>query len=106
MYNYNYNPYANMQGQTQPLTNKIYVTSGEEALSRFANFNSITVYFSQDESTIFEVYTDMQGKKSIKARKLVDLEPAKPKDENYVTRIEFDEFKASLKKDVKDNGIE
>ena len=100
-----YNPYGNMQGQAQPMTNKIYVTSGQEALSRFANFNSVTVYFSQDESTIFEVYTDMQGNKSIKARKLVDLEPAKPKKGTYITRAEFDEFKASLtpKKEIEED---
>lgn len=83
-----------------PITNKIYVTSAEDALNRFASPNTITVYFLQDESTIFEVATDAQGRKNIKVRKLVDVEPQKSKEDtkasDYLTRTEFDAFKVKL----------
>ena len=104
-YNYpNYSNYNSPYAQPQsPMTNKIYVTSSEDALSRFAIPNTITVYFLQDESTLFEVVTDVQGKKNIRARKLVDIAPQKEEKSedkapmnNYITREEFDEFKATL----------
>ena len=86
---------------SQPLTNKIYVTSLEDALSRFASPNTITVYFLQDETALYEIYTDFHGKKTIKTRKISDLEPTKPKKKanaDFITRAEFDEFKAQFDK--------
>lgn len=97
--------YGNYQQpqQTQPLTNKLYVTSVEDALSRFANPNTVTVYFLQDESTIFEVTTDAQGKKNYRARKLTDVsDEPKKKDApiDYVTRTEFDDFRSKIEKSM------
>jgi len=114
-----YNAYAPTQPiqtaqPSQPMTNKIYVTSAEDALSRFASPNTINVFFLQDESMIFEVTTDIQGKKNIRSRKLVDVQPQKQTTADYVTRAEFDELKSKLdsalqsqsksKKVVTDNG--
>lgn len=94
-------PLYYQQPQPQPpITNKIYVTSAEDALSRFASPNTITVYFLQDESTIFEVSTDIQGKKNIRTLKLSDVAPQKPAVapslDNFITRDEFDAFKGKL----------
>lgn len=59
------------QAQPQPQmaqvpmrTNKILVTSYEEALSRPTEFNSEAMYFHQSEPFVFQIYTDMQGKKT------------------------------------------
>lgn len=85
----------------QPMTNKNYVTSGEDALSRFASPNTIMVYFLQDESTLFEVTCDMVGKKTIKTKRIVDVEPAKTTE--FITRAEFDKFKAQFTKEKANN---
>lgn len=93
----NYYPQSYIQ---QPITNKIYVTSAEDALARFASPNTVTVYFLQDESAIFEVSTDIQGKKNIRTRKLSDVEPQKqavaPNTDDFVKRSEFDALLGKL----------
>lgn len=105
---------------TPPATNKIYVTSAEDALSRFANPNTITVYWLQDESEVYEVATDIQGKKNIRVRSLTDKKAAESPKTNavgdFVTREEFEDFRAKLevvlsspkntKKKVVDNDAE
>ena len=75
----------------QPSTNKIYVVSADDALSRFASPNSIMIYMQQDETTLYEVYTDSQGKKEIRARTLTDCAKTPPVE--YATKNEFDELK-------------
>ena len=108
MNNYNYG----YGYQPQFSSNKLYVTSVEDALGRYAGYNTIIAYFLQDESGVVEVTTDMYGKKYSKIRKLTDVEPAttaKPKKKaDYVTRAEFDEFKSKFNKDkeVEDDDIE
>lgn len=91
--------FQNTVSAQQPLTNKIYVVSQEDALSRFSNPNTVTAYFLQDESGIVEVTTDTMGKKNAVLRQFI-----KPKDEqkpvvvDYITRDEFDDFRAKLEK--------
>lgn len=50
--------------QTQPTTNKIYVISLEDALSRSAPRGSEMVYFHQDRNEFYVVKTDVDGRKS------------------------------------------
>lgn len=100
--------------------NKIYVTSLEDALARFANTNTITVYHLQDETGEIEVATDGFGKKSYKIRKLIDYTPEEPKKEvpakyatkEYVAKLEgqiksfesrFKEIESKLNPEVNDN---
>lgn len=45
-------------------TNKIYVTSLEDALSRMAVRGSEMVYFHQDANEFYVVKTDMDGRKT------------------------------------------
>lgn len=78
--------------QVQPTTNKIYVISLEDALQRYASPNSTMIYVLQDESMIFEVFTDMQGKKVPKVKKLVEFAP-EGDGGGFVSRAEFDELK-------------
>lgn len=104
------------QSQPQLNTNKIYVTSAEDALSRFAYPNTVTAYFLQDESAIFEVTTDTQGKKNIRTRILTDKKAEETPKNNivgdFVTRTEFDDFRAKLEailsapKVTKKKGVE
>lgn len=104
--NSNYNNYTAPQTPVyQPtppqfMTNKIYVTSVDDALSRFANPNTITAYFLQDESAIFEVTTDIQGKKKVKIRTLTDREADRDEKEassiEYITRSEFEDLRGKI----------
>ena len=88
--NYGYNSYPVNPGyQVQPTTNKIYVTSLEDAIQRYASPNSTMIYVLQDEST------DMQGKKLSKVRKLVEFAP-EDKNGAFVSREEFNELKSKV----------
>lgn len=79
----------------QPTTNKIYVTSLEDAMQRYASPNSTMIYVLQDESAMFEIYTDPQGKKLPRVRKFVEEISDNPSSE-YVSRSEFNELKAKI----------
>lgn len=98
--NYNNNNYMQQAQQQAPATNKIYVTSLEDALGRFASPNSIMQYTLQDESMLFEIYTDIQGRKNVKSKNLADsitVETVKDKNLEYVSRKEFEVLKAEIK---------
>lgn len=96
---YNSNPYAQQNaftGQnfaTQPIvqpqpqlrTNKVFVTSLEDALGRSAEPNTVIVYRHQDEKFEYEIFTDMQGKKTYKTLVLTDYSTAEPqRDESDI----------------------
>lgn len=100
------NPYTTQTPPTmqttalQPITNKIYVTSGDDALNRFAQPNSVTMYVQQDEMAIFEVATDQQGRKSIKTFTLTPYTAPtadKTSTSEYVLRTEFESLQAEIK---------
>lgn len=74
-YNYCGNtPYmSSFQPQPQQMrTNKIFVTSLEDALNRYAEPNTVMVYRHQDEKYEYEIITDSQGKKNYKTLILSD----------------------------------
>lgn len=76
-----------------PKTNKIFVTSLEEAMARPAEPNTEIIYLHQNEPLLFEVTTDLQGRKSVKTFHL--SEGNVPKQE-YVPREEFEAFKTKF----------
>lgn len=49
-----------------PKTNKIFVTSLEEAMNRSVEPNSVIIYLHQDLPLLFEISTDFFGKKTYK----------------------------------------
>lgn len=55
-----------MQTQGLPKTNKIFVTSLDDALNRPADYNSVVIYLHQDLPLLFEITTDPFGKKTHK----------------------------------------
>lgn len=61
--NYNNAPYV-PSAVSMPRTNKIYVTSFEEAMSKYAEPNSIMVYLHQNQPIFYEVTTDQYGRKT------------------------------------------
>ena len=65
---FNNNPFVQPQMpqpmQPQIRTNKIFVTSFEEAMGRYADPNSIMVYLHQNQPILYEISTDQYGKKS------------------------------------------
>ena len=54
----------NRYSAPQPNTNKIYVTSLDDALNRSAPRGSEMVYFHQDANEFYVVKTDLDGRKS------------------------------------------
>lgn len=89
------------QQQAAPATNKIYVTSFEDAMNRFAQPNSIIIYVLQDETKIFEIATDSQGRKLAKT---YDLKPffqatseSAEKLTNYATKEDFRALEEKIK---------
>lgn len=57
-------PQMAQMAQAPLRSNRTLVTSYEEALTRPTDFNSEMLYFHQSEPFIFQIYTDMQGKKT------------------------------------------
>lgn len=110
---YNYNPYQSMyQGYyanyqptqsvqaSQPKTNKIWVTSLEDAMSKPVEPNSEYIYLHQDKPLLIEVRTDNQGRKSTRVLELkAYVEETKPETimpNNFPTREEFEGLKAEI----------
>ena len=89
--------------QPQPMqmrTNKIFVTSLEDALNRYAEPNTIMVYRHQDEKFEYEIMTDSQGKKSYKTLVLGDYSAQNSEQKenlNTISRDEFDAVKQQIK---------
>lgn len=99
---YGYQPMQQVQPQpVQPVTNKIYVTSLEDAMARFSNPNSIIEYTLQDETMKFEITTNGVGKKEYKVFKIVEYKPeekAKSVDmSNYITIEQFNALQGKIK---------
>lgn len=86
-YNYGYTT-------PQVRTNKIIVTSLEDALNRFAEPNTVILYRHQDERLEYEIMTDNQGKKSYKTYEIRPyLEPQAQTNEKPIN-VSIDEFRA------------
>lgn len=109
---YNYNqPFGGFGGYVPPVqnpiyqqpqppqytTNKLYVASVQDAITRYAMPNTVIMYTLQDESAVIEVTTDAQGKKTPRVRLLSD-EPVKTEQIEYVSRQEFDALRAEVQK--------
>ena len=80
-----------------PKTNKIFVTSLQDAMSRQVEANTEVVYLHQSEPLLYQIVTDMQGRKSVDTFVLSPYvaEEKKP-DAEYVSRAEFEEWKAKV----------
>ena len=73
-------------------------------MARYASPNSTMVYVLQDESALFEIYTDHQGKKIPKVKKLVEFTPEPSAGGDFVSRSEFDELKGKLEAFINKGG--
>jgi hypothetical protein len=97
----NFQPQMAQQPQpAQMRTNKIFVTSLEDALNRYAEPNTIIVYRHQDEKFEYEIMTDSQGKKSYKTLVLGDYSAQNSEQKenlNTISRDEFDAVKQQIK---------
>lgn len=112
MYNNPYGPYGmpygNFQQQPQPQmtqqpkTNKILVTGLSDALNRLADPNSVMIYIDQDKPFIYQIKTDIYGKKEYETFSLQSYttpdNPQEPKADlsNYVTKQEFQAVLAKI----------
>lgn len=93
---------------SQCISNKIYVTSLEDALNRPSSPNTEMVYFNQDKNEFYVVKTDYDGRKS-----WADFQYNMPsKDENIpATKADFnallnriEELEKSTRNEVTDNA--
>lgn len=97
-YNNPYNPNFATQ-PPQMRTNKIFVTSLEDALNRYADPNTVILYRHQDEKFEYEITTDNQGKKTYKTLEIRPYSaPQEEKDKQVavVSKEEFDAVKSRL----------
>ena len=101
--NFGNTPYmGNFQPQPQPApmrTNKIFVTSLEDALGRYAEPNTLMVYRHQDEKFEYEIMTDAQGKKSYKTLQLADystVQGEKQEEPLTISKKDFDVLKGRI----------
>lgn len=83
-----------------PKSNKIYVTGIEDATSRVAEPNTEICYRHQDKPIFYEVYTDLQGKKTVKEYRYEEVQGEPKQEENvtldeYIKKEEFAEFTAN-----------
>jgi hypothetical protein len=100
----NYSALNTNFSQMPAKTNKIYVTSLEDAMARFADPGSTMLYVLQDETMAFEIVTDVQGRKNYRALRLELAQEAQKGQTDYVTREEFEKLKeqiSQLGKEVK-----
>lgn len=105
-YPYGYLNYQQPQQQHQiqqplpPKSNKIWVTSLEDALARAVEPNSEYIYLHQDQPLLIEVKTDIQGKKVTRVLELKDyVQHSVPQNvvaNDFPTREEFDGIKAEI----------
>lgn len=62
-------------------TNKIVVESIDEAVKQFTRANSVTVYFTKDDKSVIEIFTNARGDKFFKQYDLtLHEEQQKPVD--------------------------
>lgn len=111
----NFVPYNQNNGFNQPQqqpvkTNHIYVTSLEDALARSVEPNSEIVYLHQDKPLLYNVRTDMMGKKTYTVLELkppiaenitenkTEIQSEVPTIDTsmFVSKKEFEEFKATV----------
>ena len=108
-YGYPYPTYPQMsQPQLQPRTNKIFVTSLEDALNRPADPNSEVIYLDQDKPFLYQVMNDMQGRKTYKTFELTEYSgvvSAQNGSADYVTREEFNRLVDEMKALKSDKGV-
>lgn len=93
-------PQQPAQPQMQVQSNKIFVTSIEDAMTRMAMPNSEVVYLHQDKPLLFEIRTDAQGKKTPFVYDIVPHREEQPKEQpkvDYVSREEFDGLYEQIK---------
>ena len=97
-------PYNNSVGNlSRSNSNKIFVTSIEDALSRYAEPNSEMIYLNQDKPLLYEIKTDSQGRKMVNA---YNITPSVEKSgagaenadmSNYVTKTELEALRGQIK---------
>lgn len=95
------NQYQQTQQVIQPKTNKVWVTSLEDAMARSVEPNSEYIYLHQDKPLLIEVKTDSQGRKTTRVMELKDYveqpKPEMPMPNNFPTREEFEVLQGKIK---------
>lgn len=88
---------APMNVPPQIQSNKLLVTSLEEALTRNAPLNSRIVYTHQDDNLEFEIFTDMNGRKTYSVFKRIPEAEDVRKQGQGVSREEYIELREKIK---------
>lgn len=86
----------NVRNEPPIQTNKWLVTSLQEALSRPAPLGSRGVYYQQDGDYEYEIFTDLNGRKTYEVYKRIACNDES--SNNVVSRNEIDELKQKILK--------
>lgn len=98
-----YNSYGGygVQPQSPIKTNKVFVTSLEDALARPAEIGSEYIYLHQDKPLLYEVKTDMQGRKTYTVLELSQPQNKSQREEekadiSTITKEDFGALQAEI----------
>lgn len=86
-------------GTTQPSTTIQYVDGIKGAEQINLPANSSGIYLDNNQKDMYIIHTDANGKAVVKVCEYREKQKEKPKE--YVTKEEFEKFKASMKGGVK-----
>ena len=96
----NFQPQMAQPQPPQMRTNKIFVTSLEDALNRYAEPNTIMIYRHQDEKFEYEITTDAQGKKMYKTLQISEystIQGEKQSNPNIISTEDINGLKSRIK---------
>lgn len=96
----NFQPQMAQPQPVQMRTNKIFVTSLEDALNRYAEPNTIMIYRHQDEKFEYEITTDAQGKKMYKTLQISEystIQGEKQSNPNIISTEDINGLKSRIK---------
>lgn len=68
-----------------PVSNKIIVKNLEDALRRYADFDSEMLYIDANQNLLYNVYTDVRGEKTYDIYEVKKIEPVKEQTVNNDT---------------------
>lgn len=113
MFNYpmNYSPatnyqsqYSAYQAQSQPINSLIRVTGIDGAKAYAMPPNSVAPLFDDQNDILYVKSTDGAGFPTIRVFKFSPIETPQPETRDYISRSEFEEFKASIKTYLKEGA--
>ena len=94
--NYNFMGHGYSGGNFAPISNKIVVKSLEDALRRYADFNSEMLYVDANQNLLYNIYTDVRGEKTYDIFEVKKREPVDVKNNNDAIMEKLNELSVKV----------